>query len=286
MEHYFSPAKVNFFLRITGKRSDGYHELISLMSPVSLKDTISIDFNSNQIGVICDHPQVPNDHTNIAYQAARLFFQTTGIKSGVKIRIHKCIPVGGGLGGGSSNAATVLMALNHQYQLILSNSQLQKIALSLGADVPFFLQQTTALVSGIGDVLTPLNLYIHYPILIVYPNFSVSTSWAFKNLNLQLTNGKIDAIKSNLILRYQSDSVDWLNDIHNDLEQVTLKQHPELQIIKKQLLELGAVTSIMSGSGSCIIGIFTTVHDCQNASEILSNYASQHVYSCQVLNKK
>jgi len=286
MHQYLSPAKVNFFLRVIGKRSDGYHELVSLMSPVSLYDSITICFNSDKIQVKCAHPQVPDDETNLAYRAAEVFFKAAGINGGVDIFIEKCIPIGGGLGGGSSNAATVLMALNRWYQKPLSEKQLRELALLLGADVPFFILQKTALVTGIGEKLMPLNIRIEFPLLIVYPNVSVSTAWAFKNLNLNLTINKIDAIKANLIFRYQSSTIDWLQDIQNDLEQVTFKKQLILKKIKKKLIELGALASVMSGSGSCIVGIYADQNSCQNAFETIKTHSTHEVFQCHVLNNK
>ncbi len=284
MQQFISPAKVNFFLRVTGKRLDGYHELISLMSTVSLHDTLTIDFNASHIQVKCSHPQVPEDHTNLAYQAAKRFFQATDISDGVDICIEKCIPVGGGLGGGSSNAATVLMALNQWYRCPLSRRQLRDIALSLGADVPFFLHQKTALVSGVGEVLHPVMIKISHPLLIIYPGFPVSTAWVFKNLNLNLTRAKSDAIESIFMFEYKNSNVDWLSDIHNDLECVTFKKYPELLVIKENLTASGAISSIMSGSGSCIIGIFSDTNKCQKACEEFSKCSPQHAYVCHVLN--
>ena len=285
-KEFKSPAKINFFLRVTGKRPDGYHTLISLMSPISLHDTISIIFNEKGINTICKHPDVPDGHENIAYQAAELFFKSTGIDGGVKILIKKKIPVGGGLGGGSSNAATVLTALNKFYKSPLSKKKLSQIATSLGADVPFFIDQVTALATGIGECLYPVNIKIKKTLALIYPGFPVSTAWAFKNLNLNLTTDEINDNNFYLIFKYKKNyeffDFDWLSDIHNDLETVTFKRYPELLVIKNKLISMGAEKSFMSGSGSSIIGIFTDNNICQKACDEIKKHSTWHAYVCYV----
>ncbi|KPA08834.1 4-diphosphocytidyl-2C-methyl-D-erythritol kinase [Candidatus Magnetomorum sp. HK-1] len=287
-QEYISPAKINFFLRITGKRSDGYHTLISLMSPISLHDTISMTFHTERIQVNCMHPDVPIDHKNLAYQAADIFFQATGIVEGVNIFIQKNIPVGGGLGGGSSNAATVLTALNKFYQSPLPEKKLKEIALSLGADVPFFIDQVTALATGIGERLHPVNISIKHSLALIYPGFPVSTAWTFKNLNLNLTTDKINDRSSNLIFKYKKKikQLDWLSDIHNDLESVSFKRYPVLLTIKNKLISMGADFSFMSGSGSSIIGMFSDNTACQKACDDINQHSTWRAFACDVMNNK
>jgi 4-diphosphocytidyl-2-C-methyl-D-erythritol kinase len=277
-----SPAKINLFLRIVEKQSDGYHQLVSLMCPVSLHDRISIQFHTKQMRIRCTDPQVPSNDKNLAFMAAKQFFQATSYRDCVNIDIQKRIPVGAGLGGGSSNAATVLLALNQWYRKPLKSEKLRKIALSLGADVPFFIDNSVSLVSGIGECIDPLKLDIQYPLIIIYPGFSVSTAWAFKNFKFSLTKEKLVDIRTNLISRYKKHDVDWLNDIHNDLELSTCNKYPILFYIKEQLKRIGAVKSVMSGSGSSIIGIFTDKITQQKALKKLSQQKTWQIFACHV----
>ncbi|ETR73750.1 MAG: 4-diphosphocytidyl-2-C-methyl-D-erythritol kinase [Candidatus Magnetoglobus multicellularis str. Araruama] len=161
--------------------------MISLICPVSLYDRITIQFQTSTMQVISNNPSIPDNENNLAYQASIKFFNAIDSRDCINIEIEKNIPVGAGLGGGSSNAATVLMALNQWYQSPLSHEKLQQIALSLGADVPFFLQKSTALATGIGECLYPVDLDIKQSLIILYPGFSISTAWAFKNFKIPLT---------------------------------------------------------------------------------------------------
>jgi 4-diphosphocytidyl-2-C-methyl-D-erythritol kinase len=280
---FISPAKINLFLRVVGKQPDGYHQLISLMCPVSLHDRINIQFQTKQMQITCTNPQIPINSNNLALKAAEHFFQATAYDDCLCMAIEKNIPVGAGLGGGSSNAATVLMALNQFYQSPLSLKQLKKIALTLGADVPFFLEQAVSLVSGIGENLHHVDIDIRYPLIIVYPGFSVSTAWAFKNFKFSLTKEKLNDIKIDLISRYKNiGNVNWLSDIHNDLEEVSFRKYPILSEIKENLRNLGAVESVMSGSGSAIIGIFSDEIKCQNALQQLLRQETWQIFASHV----
>jgi len=281
---FISPAKINLFLRVVGKQPDGYHQLISLMCPVSLHDRICIQFHAKQMQITCTDPQVPENRNNLAFKAAEQFFQATSYDDCVNIAIEKRIPVGAGLGGGSSNAATVLLALNQWYQKPLNLDQLKTIALSLGADVPFFLENSVSLVSGIGERLHHILLDIQCPLIIIYPGFSVSTAWAFKNFKFDLTKDKLDDIKSDLLSRYKKINVNWIPDIHNDLEKVTFRRYPILSDIKKELKNLGAQHSVMSGSGSSIVGIFSEETKSLEAMNILKKNESLQIFACQVKN--
>jgi 4-diphosphocytidyl-2-C-methyl-D-erythritol kinase len=229
-----SPAKINLFLHITGKRPDGYHNLLSLMCGVSLYDDLLLapDFHPG-ITVKCDHEAVPEDNANLAYQAAALFFSKLGRRpavpfsgetEGLSIAIKKRIPVAAGLGGGSSNAASVLAALNKMYSHPFSNSSLAKMGLSLGADVPFFLFGCPAIAKGVGEQLTPYEKVKNYTILLVCPELSVSTAWAYKNLNLRLTKCE-KKLKKFLfgIPEFKAGQ-----HLCNDLESVTTERYPEI----------------------------------------------------------
>jgi 4-diphosphocytidyl-2-C-methyl-D-erythritol kinase len=182
-----SPAKINLFLQVIGKRPDGYHELFSLMCCVDLFDTVFLRFGLKNIQIESSHPQIPLDDTNLAHRAAAVFFKALNVNEGLKIFIDKSIPVAAGLGGGSSNAASVLKGLNEHYGHPFSRNQLRSMGLGLGADVPFFLFGKPALVSGIGEKLESYAGPLPFHVVVVYPGFKVSTGEVFQNLNLGLT---------------------------------------------------------------------------------------------------
>jgi len=247
-----SPAKINLFLRVTGKRPDGYHDLFSLMCRVSLYDEVILNPSSGAISLRCSDPSLPGDETNLAFRAAKCFLETLGCNEGCDIRLTKRIPIAAGLGGGSSNAASVLLGLNHLHGYPLPRENLMRMGRSLGADVPFFLFQSPALASGIGDELETYPGLPPWPVLIVCPSLHVSTRMVYQNLNLQLTNHQKRPTRTHLNKAAFNPSF----HLYNDLEAVTLALHPELIRIKDCLKSLGAVGALMSGSGPSVFGLF------------------------------
>jgi len=256
-----SPAKINLFLKVVGRRPDGYHEIITLLSRVSLFDTVSLSFDQPSISVDCSHPGVPEDRSNLAYQAASLFFNALSIRDGVAIFIDKVIPVAAGLGGGSSNAAAVLMGLNQRYGFPFSDGELMEIALKVGADVPFFLFKHAAVARGIGDDLEVYGDLPPFSVVLVCPGFEVSTDWVYRNLNLGLTN-----CEKNLKNYHFKDFSKIKGILCNDLEQVTIEKFPVIKTIKRGLLDLGAEIALMSGSGPSVFGLFK---DAQQAAKAI-----------------
>ena len=275
-----SPAKINLFLHVTGKRADGYHELWSLMCCVGLADTILLNFDTNHISIHCDHGLVPRDDTNLAFRSAAAFFEQTGINAGVDITIEKNIPVAGGLGGGSSNAAAVLKALNHRFNEPISQAGLHRMAAGIGADVPFFLYQRPALAAGIGDILTPYALLTQLPVIIINPGFSVSTAEIYKSYSFGLTNRKKTINNSSFTKRTIFDAVVHLA---NDLEEVTAKRYPEINRAKQKLLDHGAIGALMSGSGPSVFGIFTNKDTAEQAYGKLSGSHNKNVFLTELL---
>ena len=257
-----SPAKINLFLKVVGRRPDGYHEIITLLSRIGLFDTVVLTFNQPSISVDCSHPRVPEDRSNLAYRAASLFFDALSIHDGVAIFIDKVIPVAAGLGGGSSNAAAVLMGLNQHYGFPLGDGELMEIGLNVGADVPFFLFRHMAVARGIGNDLAVYEDLPPLSVVLVCPTFEVHTAWVYRNLNLRLTNSdknfKMDSLKDD-ISRVK-------HFLFNDLEQVTIGKFPEIKTIKKALLDLGAEAALMSGSGPSVFGLFK---DSQQATKAI-----------------
>jgi 4-diphosphocytidyl-2-C-methyl-D-erythritol kinase len=258
-----APAKINLSLRVIGRRADGYHLLDTIMVPISLYDEIEIrktgiackkKSTGDLIEISCDHPLVPLGKENIVYRAAKLIMNKSRVAVPISIRITKGIPVGAGLGGGSSDAAATLVGLNRLFKLRLSPSRLEKIALSLGADVPFFIRGRAARARGIGEKLRPLRRLPHFWSVIVYPGFPVSTAWVYRNLRQKLTK----PIVNTSIANSPNSFGDLATLLQNDLEAVTLKRYPEIALLKEKLLREGALRVLMSGSGSSVFGIFAS----------------------------
>ena len=255
-----APAKINLWLEVLQKRSDGYHDLSTLMVPLDWGDVITLKPFSNGIFLECSDPQLPTDDTNLAYQAAKLFFSLVPQVAfdGVQIDLIKKIPVGSGLGGGSSDAAAVLKGLNFLSGGILSSRQLSEIALSLGADVPFFIEAQPALATGIGERLRFMRTSGPFPelprfwFLLVKPDFSISTAWAYNNL--ELTKNRVRIKISHL----QDRSFDLGKILINDLEPVSIKRFPQIGRIKRTLVREGAKAALMTGSGPTVFGVFET----------------------------
>ncbi len=260
-----SPAKVNLFLHITGKRADGYHELCSLMCGVSLYDRVTLDLTSDGISLVCDYPGVPEDGRNLAWRAADLFFKATGLCGGCRIVLEKRIPPGAGLGGGSGNAATVLKGLNCLHGSPLDPGVLERLALELGADVPFFIRCTPVLATGVGACFEPIPPIRPYSLVIIYPGAGLSTVKVYKNLKLGLTKTE-KKIKSRLL--YEA-VIDPLCYLHNDLEPSALMLSSDVGDAKVALAHVGAEGILMSGSGSSVFGLFSEPHRALDAKEQL-----------------
>ncbi|MDD2603519.1 MAG: 4-(cytidine 5'-diphospho)-2-C-methyl-D-erythritol kinase [Desulfobacterales bacterium] len=247
-----APAKLNLFLAVTGRRADGYHDIVSLMVCVGLHDSLEVDLEAHGLTVSSNLPEVPDDDRNLALRAARAFFEATGRPANAAIRIRKRIPVGAGLGGGSSDAASILTGLNRHFGYPLPRHALVDLGLKLGADVPFFIQGRPALATGIGERLAPFDHLAPASALIVFPAAHVSTAEVYGRLNLTLTTcgkkPKVFALKSRVF--------DTTRHLCNDLEAVAGKLHPVILEAKATMLALGADGASMTGSGSAVFGLF------------------------------
>ena len=262
-----SPAKINLFLHVRGKRPDGYHELFSLMCCVTLYDEIHLQTTSGgEINLQCSHPYVPSDTTNLAHRAAAVFRQKLNSSEGFDIRLVKNIPVAAGLGGGSGNAASVLLALNTIYNLPFTRRQLMEMGLTLGADVPFFIFQQPAIATGIGEKLDPFDGALPYHVLLLYPGFNVSTTQIYQNLNLALTKDEKKPTSTHL----KQSRFEPEHHLFNDLETVTAQTHPEIGVLKEKLLDCGAIGALMSGSGPTVFGLFDDTDTAKSAKQSLS----------------
>lgn len=251
-----APAKINLFLHVLGRRPDGYHDLETWMQKLDLCDAIILQLRRDgRIGMTCSDESLPADRSNLAWRAAEMFFAASGRGRGcgVDIRLLKRIPMAAGLGGGSSDAGLVLRGLNSLFGEEFAEQGLLRMALGLGADVPFFVAGHDAvLAGGVGEVMQPVPTLADCSILLVNPGFSVSTRWVFENL--ALTRG----YKKSKLTGFQKKISEPLSlaGLTNDLEQVTLVRHPEIAVIKETLLAAGAKAALMSGSGPTVFGVF------------------------------
>ena len=261
-----SYAKINLALAILNKRKDGYHNINSIMQTVSLYDIVKLKKNKK---IICktNDISIPNDDSNLAVKAAKAFFSFLKINSGAKISIKKKIPTNAGLAGGSSNAASVLIGLNVLYNTKLPNETLLKISSKIGSDVPFLISGGTAFAEGKGEILTQLPTIKDYIIWIAKPNFNVSTKKAYEEYD-KLTKFKTNSIESLKLKIIENKKIDELtNHMFNDFEKIF--NIPIIDQIKKIMLMNNALSSLMTGSGSAIFGIFKNFSDAKNAKKML-----------------
>ncbi len=250
-----SYAKINLTLDVLGRMENGYHEIESIMQTVGLFDLIVADKIPKGIKLHTNLKFLPTNEKNIAYKAAALFFAKTGICGGVKILIHKNIPVAAGLAGGSGNGAAVLAALNVLYNAHLTDGELFAMAKELGADVPYCLVGGTVLAEGIGEKLTPLPKMGRHIVLLAKPPINVSTKSIYDYIDSVEISArpKLDV----MIEGIKSDNLHRIADnILNVMEEATVKLHPVIRGIKEKMMLNGAVGAIMSGSGPTVFGLF------------------------------
>jgi 4-diphosphocytidyl-2-C-methyl-D-erythritol kinase len=258
-----SYAKINWTLDVLFKREDGYHELRTIYQTVSLHDLIRISETPGAIEVVCDDPRVPGDETNLAHKAAIQLRDLIGTNLGARIEIEKRIPVAAGLGGGSSNAAVVLMGLSRLWKVQPDDRELVQIAAGLGSDVPFFLMGGTALGVGRGEEVYSIEQAECEHLLLVNPGFAVSTAEAYGKLS-RLTSTRPAAMMP--FAFFAAKGIRGLSlAVTNDLEEVVLIAHPEIAEVKERLLSLGARLALMSGSGATVFGVFENVETSRRA---------------------
>jgi 4-diphosphocytidyl-2-C-methyl-D-erythritol kinase len=241
------PAKVNLYLRVVGRRPDGYHDLVTVMQPLTLADVLTVSLGGEGISLSCDRPELPLGEENLVWRAARRFQQETGFPQGVRLSLAKRIPVAAGLGGGSSDAAGTLLALNELAGKPLVDSRLHRLASLLGADVPFFLAREPAVGRGTGTRLSALAL-LPYWYLLVNPGVPLSTRWVYENLDLAALPG------SPAVEAWDPEHPEtW---VQNDLGTVAVKRFPELGQLLAGLKDAGAWCQGVSGSGPTLFGLF------------------------------
>ncbi|MFC1692989.1 4-(cytidine 5'-diphospho)-2-C-methyl-D-erythritol kinase [Candidatus Latescibacterota bacterium] len=265
-----APAKVNLGLRITGKRADGYHNILSIFQTVELYDELHMTV-SPESGLSCDHPDVPQNAENLILKAEDILRTRHDITSRVHFRLTKRIPVGGGLGGGSSDAAAAIRGLKTLYGLDISDIVLMKYGEELGFDVPFLLRGGTAVVSGRGERVEFVSWPFDFTYVIVYPNFGISTAWAYSNLDWPTDDP--DAYQS-MTVKLKAGTLDsgkFFDVLRNDFEGVVFQKYPVLKEIKALLTHHGARTAILTGSGSSMLGIFEEEKDAQLCTQSLKS---------------
>ena len=251
----YANAKINLCLDVTGKREDGYHDVCMIMQEIDLCDVLEIDITDDcNIILSCDNKDTGDADSNIATKAARLFFEKTSISKGCRISLSKKIPVCAGLGGGSSDGAAVLKALNSIFSCPLSDAQLEELALHLGADVPFFIKGKTALCEGIGEILTPISNMEEVWVGLIKPDLDISTGTAYKKIDTEPISHP--DTKAAARCMEAGDLNKMYEKCANVFECVALGDYPEIGEIKKHLLSSGAKFSMMSGSGPTVFGIF------------------------------
>lgn len=291
-----APAKINLTLNIKNKRPDGYHELETVMHQIDLVDRIFIKPRKNGIKLSTDSRIIPDDEENLAYQAAAAILQTYGSGEGIDIFIEKNIPVGAGLAGGSTDAAAVLLGINEIYNYNIPKIGLMKLAEKIGSDVPFCILGAspavkrgekpnenglirvgaTALACGRGEILTPLKSEVTLNMVLVKPDFQLSTAKVYQEFNLNKVQHFPDTIAF-LDAWSRYDIINITFNLENVLESVSANKYPQICEIKKELINTGALNAIMSGSGPSVFGIFEKKAKACKAVEILKQ-RYQEVY--------
>lgn len=247
-------GKINLGLRILRKRSDGFHDIETVFHQIDLFDELSFRLHESDILLTSSSSELPTDKTNLCVKAAHLLRDLTGIQDGVEIALKKNIPMGAGLGGGSTDAAATLLTLTRLWNLEISPEELHSLATVLGSDVPFFLIGKTAYATSRGERLEPMTLRLPYWIVLVTPAVHVSTAWAYKMLRRDEHPLPPAGFKS-VLLEHAGDPELLSRTLTNDFEQVVFDIHPEIRSIKEIMLEEGAEIALMSGSGSSVFAL-------------------------------
>lgn len=266
--HEHAPAKINLGLSITGKRPDGFHDIISVFQTVNLCDTLRLSTGSDK-RLACTNPAIPDGPENLVLRAEKLFCEQHDISEYIHFTLDKRIPVGAGLAGGSSDAAAALRGLRSYYGLDITDKKLKDMAARLGSDIPFLINGGTAVVSGRGEIISEIEWPFDFTYVIVYPGFGVSTDWAYGNLDLTGCNSEEYRAVTDQLIEGGIGADDFLQALSNDFEPTVFKEYPVLAEIKKRFLEYGAGASTLTGSGSSVLGVFANEQDAHRCEKIL-----------------
>ncbi len=283
-------AKINLSLRILGKRSDGYHEVHTVLQTISLQDELTFSARSDgEVSLTCDHSEIPTDHTNLIFRAAIALKRAHGVNAGAHVHLTKRIPTKAGLGGGSSNAAVALLGLARLWHAQLAEKELNEIAASLGADVPFFLVGGRAFGSGTGSLITPLGDLEQKQLLIVSPTAFVSTADAYAALMAPaLTSSEAEtilAVSQREAISCDSDPWDLSDNLVNDFEPVIFDREPEIERAKEALLLAGAECALLAGSGASVFGIFASVDAQASGAKLIQAEEGWRLFPCVTISR-
>jgi len=279
-----SPGKVNLLLNILGRRSDGFHELETVLQPIPVADEITVEAAPNGVALTCDLPGLPADSRNLVHRAATAFFDQAAIEKGVTIELRKRLPLEAGLGGGSSNAATTLRLLNELYERPLDDGTLWELAAGLGSDVPFFLEDGPAIGIGRGERLErfqPFRALADAWIFLVHPGFGVSTPWAYQQLSsfpeaLQGAPGRAHELVRQL---ESEDAAGACAGLYNALEPPVLLKYPLLALYQEFLRDRQALGTLMSGSGSTTFALWSDAASAQAAEKAFRVEFGDHLWT-------
>ena len=282
-----SPCKVNLLLNILGKRADGFHELETVLQPVNLCDRLTFERTAGGVELACNNPELPTDARNLVHRAATAFLAAAKISEGVRIRLEKKLPLAGGIGGGSANAAVTFTALNELFGAPLPLEKLQELAAALGSDVPFFLHGQPALATGRGEQVRTLE---NFPALrgkaffLVHPGFGISTPWSYQNLARfpEALNGQKGRAEKLISLLQTGDLKTAAAEFYNSLEAPAFDKFPVLSLYKNFLREQGALASLMSGSGSTTFALAENLAAAENLAEKFKSQFGDHGWTAVV----
>jgi len=260
-------AKVNLYLRVTGIVSNGYHTLYSIFQELDFHDILTFT-PSSKFSISCNRSDLPCDDSNLCVKAYRIMKEFAPTNCEWSIHLEKNVPMGAGLGGGSSNAATVLKFLNKAWGISLSEDELINIAKKISADAPFFIRGKTQVAGGIGEMLNPIRLPEQFNLLLICPKIHISTSWAYRELDLTIR-------KENFKFRnlFDEKRVFW-ELFENQFETVVFPAYPEVGKVKNELIDSGAQYSGLSGSGSTVFGVFKNKEEAQKAQKRFNSFTT------------
>ena len=261
-------AKINVGLRVLDKRPDGFHNIETVFHRIDVWDELSFEASEN-VEVVSDDPNAPGDASNICFTAAVVLRDHLGVHDGVRIRLKKQIPVGAGLGGGSSDGAQVLRQLPGFWGYQLTEEELRSLGLALGSDVPYFLGEGSALARGRGDMLEYFSLDIPFAIVLCYPGILVSTAWAYRQVIPATAASRPDL--RDVVLSGMRNPRVLEEALTNDFENTVFASYPNVRAIKESMVEQGAVFALMSGSGSSVYGLFEEISEAEGTATMFRN---------------
>jgi 4-diphosphocytidyl-2-C-methyl-D-erythritol kinase len=279
-------AKINLGLRVHGRRPDGYHEISTVFQTVTLRDTLSFQAtNDGSLELVCSDPSIPADDSNLVLRAASALRERFGVSRGARVELEKAIPAGGGLGGGSADAAVTLAALATLWKIATDAGELAEIGARLGADVPFFLYGGTALGTGTGTEIQPLEDATKMHLVIIAPGVHVSTAEAYRVLGAPALT-KVEPLVNLSVSHTEADFPASLCGVwSNDFEAVVVRLHPEIGRAREALEGAGSRRIMLSGSGSSVFGVFESKGEAARAREALKAEGGWRVFACETLTR-